>query len=257
MTARRTLQHRMTAQRALIGLLQAQPNVVLAEMAAMCGYDFLMLDDEHGVFGPGDHVKTLQAVGRSEMAVLVRLSGHDTQALARYLDLGVDGIVVPNVTTPEQAIALVRAMSYPPSGTRGFGASLHRGTRYGLDLAEHLRAPRAGASLIVIIESAKGVANVEDIFAIGGVDGAIVGPWDLSADLGCMGNFSDPIYAEALTRVERAASTHGKVLGTAPHPAYSAETLLARGHRLLIAGADMPLMREAMSATLARVKACL
>lgn len=257
MKARRTLHERLSTQRALIGLLQTHSNPALTELAAMCGYDFIILDDEHGVFSPNDHLQTLRALSFTDVAAFVRLSGHDLQAVGRYLDMGVDGILVPNVTSAEQASAVVLAMDYPPVGTRGFGASLHRGTRYGLDLATHLKAPRAGAALVVIIESALGVANVEEILSIDGVDGAVIGPWDLTANLGCAGDFSHPAYAEAMIRIERAASTRGKIFGTAPNPSYPLETLLARGHRLLIVGADMSLMRDAVCAAVAKAKSCL
>lgn len=257
MRTRRTLHERLSAKRALIGLLQTHPDPVLSEMAGMCGYDFLILDDEHGVFSTRDHLQTFQAIGFTEIAAFVRLRGHDAQDLGRYLDMGADGIIVPNVTSGEQAAAVVRAMDYPPVGTRGFGAAAHRATRYGMDLAAHFESPRGGASLIVLIESALGLANVDEILSIDGVDGAFIGPSDLTASLGCAGNFSNPAYAGAVTRIEHAASMHGKILGTAAHPGYPVETLLARGHRLLILGADLPLIREAMSTQVANANCCL
>lgn len=256
MKTRLTLHERLSAKRALIGLLQSRPDPAIAEMAGMCGYDFLILDDEHGTFGGSDHLQTFQAIGFTDMAAFVRLRGHDVQALGRYLDMGADGIVVPNVTCAEQAVALVRAMDYAPAGTRGFGAAAHRATRYGMDIAAHLNSPRGGASLVVLIESALGVANVDEILSVDGVDGAFIGPNDLTASLGCPGEFSSPVYAEAITQIEHAASTRHKIFGTGPHPGYPIETLLARGHRLLVLGADMPLFREAMSAQVAKANSC-
>jgi 4-hydroxy-2-oxoheptanedioate aldolase len=253
----RSLLDRLAGQRAILGLLQSHPNPALAEMAGMCGYDFLFLDGEHGVFSEMDHLNTLRALAATDVLAMIRLAKHDTRALGRYLDMGVDAIVVPNVTTAEQARTLVSAMHYPPAGIRGMGAGAHRVTRYGLDLGAYLKSPREGTSLIVIIESALGVANAEDILAVEGVDGAIIGPADLSADLGCTGDFSRPVYTEAIIYIERAAATQGKLLGTAPHPGYSLEALLARGHRMFIIGADMPLICEAMSAQVARARASL
>jgi len=179
------------------------------------------------------------------------------QAVGRYLDMGADGIVVPNVSTAEQARSLARAMEYPPAGTRCFGAPLHRATRYGLDLARHVKAPREGVALLVIIESSAGVANVEDILAVEGIDGVIIGPSDLTADLGCARDFSHVAYVQAVARIEQAARARGKLLGTAPHPGSPVEALVARGHRLLIISDDVSLMREAMSAQVAQARACL
>ena len=252
-----SLQERLATRRSLIGLLQAHPSPALAEMAGMCGYDFLLLDGEHGTFSESDYLHTLQALAAADVAALVRLGGHDTRAIGRYLDMGADAIVVPNVSTAEQARTLVHGMEYPPAGTRGMGAGLHRATRYGLDLKAHLLAPREGVCLIVIIESALGVANVEDILAVEGIDGVIVGPSDLTADLGCAGDYSRLAYVEAVSRIEKAAAARGMILGTAPHPGNPVHALVARGHRLLIVGSDMPLICEAMSAQVARARSCL
>jgi len=257
MKHRQPFKERLVAKEALIGFMQTQPSAVLVEMAVMCGFDFLFLDCEHGLFSDLDHLRALQVLGTSNVAALVRLRGHDLQAVGRFMDLGADVIVVPNVTSAEQARMLVRAMHYPPAGTRGFAASAHRVTRYGMDAAAHLKDPRAGASLLVIIESAQGVAQVDQIVAVEGVDGVIIGPSDLSADLGKLGDYSSPAYKEAVAHIERAVIARNKTLGTAPHGDSSIEVLIARGHRLFIVAADMPLIREAMSAQVAKARASL
>jgi 4-hydroxy-2-oxoheptanedioate aldolase len=257
MNPRRPLSDRLKTERALLGLQQTHPNPALTEMAGICGYDFLMLDAEHGVFSEQDYLHALQALGSTEAYALIRLAGHDTQAVGRYLDMGVDGILVPNVSTAEQARALAAAMTYPPTGTRGFGAPVHRATRYGLGLEDHLKTPRQGACLIVMIESALGVKNIEDILAVEGVDGVFIGPSDLSASLGHARDFSQPAFAQALTTIEQATSRRGKLLGTAPHAGSPLEALLARGHRLILLEADMCLIREAMTLQVLKARARL
>jgi 2-keto-3-deoxy-L-rhamnonate aldolase RhmA len=224
-------------------------------MAGMCGYDFVVLDGEHGLFSESDYLQAHQALAGTDAFAMVRVPGHEPQAIGRHLDIGADAIIVPNVTTPEEANSLVRAMQYPPLGTRGFGAAAHRVTRYGSDLAGHLKDPRGDACLIVMIESASGVANADEIVAIEGVDGVLIGPSDLTAGLGDLGDFANPEYAAALARIERAASERGKFMGTAPHPGYPIDVLIARGYRLLIAGSDVSLIREAMGEQLARARA--
>jgi 2-keto-3-deoxy-L-rhamnonate aldolase RhmA len=255
--SKQRLHARLARQRGLIGLLQAHPHPVLSEIAGWSGYDFVMLDGEHGLFDAADYVQAVQVLSSVGALAFVRLANHDTHALGMHLDMGADVIVVPNISTADQARMLVRAMSYPPAGTRGIGASLHRATRYGRDSAAYLTDPRDGVSLIVIIESATGISNVEEILAVDGVDGAIVGPADLSADLGHPGDFSRAEYAAALARVERATELTGKVLGTAPHPGYPIEILVQRGHRLFITGSDTSLISEAMRAQVAQAKATL
>jgi 4-hydroxy-2-oxoheptanedioate aldolase len=252
-----SLRERLTTERALFGLQQTHPNPPLAEMAGICGYDFLMLDAEHGVFSEQDYLQTLQALAAVNTSAFVRLAGHDAQAAGRYLDMGVDAILVPNVSTAEQAEVMARAMEYPPSGSRGFGASVHRATRYGLDLQNHLKSPREGVYLIIMIESAIGVSNVDDILAVAGVDGVFIGPSDLSASLGRLKDYTHQTYKQSLERVERATLARGKLLGTAPHAGNPTEALLARGYRLVLLDADMCLIREAMTTQVQEAKACL
>jgi 4-hydroxy-2-oxoheptanedioate aldolase len=251
------LRDRLSVRGALIGLLQSQPNPSLTEMAAMCGYDFVMLDGEHGVLSETDHLQALQLLGASQVVAFVRVANHDIQAIGRYMDMGAHAIVVPNVTTAEEASALVQAMNYPPVGARGFGAPLHRASKYGADLAEHVDSPREGVLLFAMIESALGVRNAAAIASIQGIDGLFIGPSDLSAGMGGVGDFSRPAYAEAVECIEKAAHAHGKILGTAPHPGYPIESLAARGYRFLIIGADMAMIYGAMNSQVAAAKAAL
>jgi 2-keto-3-deoxy-L-rhamnonate aldolase RhmA len=255
MNERLSIQQRLATQRALIGFLQAHPNLTLTEMVGVCGYDFLLLDGEHGVFSEQDYLRALQVLAATNALAMVRVAKHDAEAIGRYLDMGADVIVVPKVSTAEEARTLARAMEYPPRGTRGFGASIHRATRYGLELDAHLMAPRKAVYLVAIIESVLGVSNAEDIVAVEGVDGVIIGPWDLSTDLGHAGEFFHPDYAQAVGCIEQAARGRGKILGTAPHPGHPIEALVGRGHRLLIVDDDVSLIREAMTAQVAKSRA--
>jgi 2-keto-3-deoxy-L-rhamnonate aldolase RhmA len=248
--ARPGLNDRLSQRRALIGLLQTHASPVLSDVAAACGYDLLILDDEHGVFSTVDLLQSISVLNNTGTAAFVRVREGDTQAVGRYLDMGADGIVVPGVSTAEQAVAYVRAMHYPPAGTRGFGASAHRGTRYGLDVSQHMNAPRGHAALVLMVESVASVTSIESILSVDGVDAVVVGPSDLSASVGSLGDFSSPAYGQAMARVERAAQLSGKILGTAPHPGHSVEMLAARGHRLFIVGADTMLIREALASAL-------
>lgn len=257
MKSRRSLREHLLSGHPLVGLLQSHPNTVVTEIAAICGFQFLMLDGEHGVYGDQDYLHAVQTLAAFDVFALVRLATQDLHALGRYMDMGVDAIVVPNVSTAEQARALVRAMDYPPAGTRGVGAALHRSTRYGADFASYLKAPRANVCLLPIIESALGSANADEILAVDGVDGVVIGPADLSADLGRAGDFSQPAFMEAVTHIERAAAARGKLLGGAPHAGNPIDALLTRGYRLLIVASDINLMREAFSAQVAKSKTSL
>src|SRR5688500_12155312 len=99
MQARRSLDQRLSSQRALLGLLQSYPHPVLPELAALCGYDFVFLDGEHGVFTDMDYLQAMRAIGAADALAIVRLGDHDVQAVGRAMDLGADALVVPNVST--------------------------------------------------------------------------------------------------------------------------------------------------------------
>jgi len=257
MEPRKSLKERIASQQALFGLQLTHPNPPLAEMAGMCGYDFLMLDEEHGVFSQQDYLQTLQAISATDTLSIVRLAGHDGPAVGRYMDMGVDAIMAPGVSSAAQVQALVRSTEYPPAGTRGFGASMHRATGYGMTLADHLAAPRRGVALIAIIESTSGVANIDEILAVDGLDGVLIGPSDLSASIGRPRDFSNATYTQAVARVERATAGSSKFLGGAPHAGNSLEALLGRGYRLLLLDAEMCLIRQAMSAQVKKARAAL
>lgn len=239
------------------GLLQTHPNPDLSEIVGLCGYEFVILDGEHGLFTEADYLNALRALEATSVTRLIRLRSHDPHALGHYLDLGADGIIVPGVSTVEQAQSLVRAISYPPQGTRGFAASLHRSTGYGMELPTHLQNPKGGALLLVIIESLSGVENADAIVEVDGIDGVIVGPFDLSANMGHLAQFTQPAFQAAVERIESAARAHKKLLGTAPYPGSTIESLRARGHRLFILGADMLLIRDALSLRLQTARASL
>jgi 2-keto-3-deoxy-L-rhamnonate aldolase RhmA len=229
----RSLHRRLSNQPALLGLLQTHPNPLLVKMAVQFGYDFLFLDAEHGVLAESDYAQIFAALAESDLLPIVRLADQDPEALVRYVAMGAAAIVVPHVSTVEEARRMVEALDRA------------------MAVAPLSSVDRAAVTLIVIIESATGVENAQDILATDGVDAVIVGPSDLSADLGSRGNYASRAYADALVRIERAAVTTGKPLGTIPHGEYTLDTLLARGHRILLTATDIALISEALSAHLA------
>src|SRR6185295_12957394 len=196
MTSKNSRLHdQLSRYRTLIGLLHMRLNPALVEMASECGYNFLILDGQRGMFSEREFLESLDAlVVAKNVLSLVRLPGHDMRPVDGYLEMGADGIVVPHVSTADEARAVARAMNSKQS-----------------------------ASLIVILESVLGATHAEEILSIEGVDGAFVGPVNLSTDLGHPRDYAHPPYEEALSRIERAAAATGKVLGTVPNERYPVE----------------------------------
>jgi len=228
------------------GLLQTVPNTIVSYIAALSGYDFIVLDSEHGTFLESDYMPAMLATGTFDLTTIVRLRGQNPTSIGPCLDMGIDGIMVPNVTTAHQVRELVKTVHFPPKGSRGYAGSIARSSGYGLDLESYQRG--ADPFLSVMIESEEGVDNIDEIARVEGLSGVVVGHYDLSASLGIPGDFAQPAYERALGRIEGAAATHGKTLGSAPHPSYPVERLIARGHRLITLSVDTKLIREAMTA---------
>jgi 2-keto-3-deoxy-L-rhamnonate aldolase RhmA len=226
---------RLRARNPVFGIVQTIPVPTVTELAVWCGADFIILDCEHGVIDEPAHVSCLQAIGTTAFAC-VRVRPGDFNAVGRYLDFGADAILMPDVRGATDAAAFVAAAIPGPRGTRGSTGSA-RATRYGLDRS----VPQP--LLLALVESGEAVANIRAIAATPGLDGVVIGPSDLSADLDCDNDFSAPRYCAAFEMVERSASAAGLLLGTRPHGAFAAERLMSSGHCFIIATSDIGALR--------------
>jgi 2-keto-3-deoxy-L-rhamnonate aldolase RhmA len=236
--------HRLRRGEAVFGVIQTFPEATVTEIAVWCGYDFVIVDCEHGVVDETAQMAVFRAIAGTSAFSLVRVRAQDESAVARYLDFGADGVLVPDVRRPDQA----RKIGF--AATRRWTGGL-RGDRYGLqreDQAE--RRPL----VLVLIESPEGVRNVEEIIAVEGIDGAIVGAGDLSTNLGAPGDFGAPAFVAAVEKVEKAVRGRSKILGSKPDKALPIAALFDRGHRLFIIGRDMVLTKSIFADTLAVAK---
>ncbi len=228
---------------------------IAAEVVAQAGYDFVLIDLEHGPGSYLDAIALMQAIQGRDCVPLIRVPSNDEVALKRALDTGVAGVMVPAVNTAAEAEAAVAACHYPPRGRRGMAAAIVRGADYGLRAAEYIES--AGTALLVMcqIESAEAVENVTAIAAVEGVDMLFVGPFDLSASVGHPGQPDHPEVRALIARVEVAARSAGKRLGAIPTPERSAAELVAAGYQLIVADADVLLLRDGARASLATLRA--
>lgn len=240
------LKQRLREGRPAYALIHGLASPAAAELAALAGYDVVVIDDEHGAGGRHAHLALLQAVAAGGAASVLRLASHDAVAIGQALDLGVDGLMIPGVHTPEQALACARATRYPPAGTRGHGLGVARASGYGLHAKPYGATADASVFLSLMIESAQGVEHAQAIAATEGVDAIVVGLHDLAVSLGLAGDVTHRRVQQALAEVEAAVLRAGKVVGTIVHPGGDARTLVARGHRFITLGADTRLLGAAM-----------
>lgn len=218
---------------------------IAAEIMSLVGYDGAVIDMEHGPVDCLAATTLMQAMSGTSTSPIIRVPWNDPVAIKRALDTGVEGIMVPEVKTVAEAQSLVRACLYPPQGIRGAASVLNRAASYGLDHVKYLE--ENGKELLVIaqIESLDAVDNLEKIAAVDGIDVLFVGPNDLSGDCGKVGDYSNPIFIEALAKAEDIIKRSNKFLGGLPRACDSAGAMLGRGYDFVISASDVLMLRDA------------
>ncbi len=226
---------RLQAQETLIGTMVTLPVPSIAEILAELGFDWLFVDGEHGPLETREILAILQAVG-DRIACLVRVPGSEEAPIKKALDLGAEGIIVPQVNTAEQAARVVQYARYAPVGSRGVG--LARAHGYGLRFQDYLEKANERVTVIVQAEHVQAVENMESIVKVEGIDAVLLGPYDLSASLGRMGRIDDPAVIEAIDQVTRTCQAAGIPLGYFGVSAQAVRPYIERGYSLIAAGVD-------------------
>ncbi|BCJ07251.1 2,4-dihydroxyhept-2-ene-1,7-dioic acid aldolase [Pseudomonas sp. RtIB026] len=207
-----TFKQRLRAGQAQIGLWLGLADPYCAELAANAGFDWLLLDGEHAPNDLRSLLGQLQAVAPYPAQPIVRPVIGDTALIKQLLDIGAQTLLVPMVESAEQARQLVRAMRYPPHGVRGVGSALARASRWN-SLPDYLDQADEQMCLLVQVENREGLANLDAICAVEGVDGVFIGPADLSAAMGHRGNPGHPevqaAIDDAIVRIGRAGKAAG------------------------------------------------
>ncbi|MEV7342691.1 aldolase/citrate lyase family protein [Streptomyces sp. NPDC093544] len=215
-----------------LGLWSCVGSTLLAEVAGRAGMDWVLFDTQHGAVSDGDLLACIQAVELGGSAPLVRVGANDPRLIMRALDLGAAGVVVPLVSSAQEAADMVAAVRYPPLGTRSFGP-----VRSFYDLGHDSGSPLC----LAMIETAAGLADVDAIAATPGLDGLFLGPVDLALDLGhaLADAWKPDVLRGPVERVVAAAERHGVVVGAPALSTEMAEWLLAAGVQLVSIGSDI------------------
>jgi 2-keto-3-deoxy-L-rhamnonate aldolase RhmA len=176
----------------------------IAEIMSNAGFDWLAVDLEHSVITIREAEELIRVIDLAGVSPLVRLTSNNPDLIKRVMDAGSHGVIVPMVNSVEDAVKAVESVKYPPVGKRGVG--LARAQGYGTRFKEYLEWQKNSAVVIVQVEHIDAVNNLEDIFAVEGVDGYIIGPYDLSGSLGVPGQFDHPDFLAAMDRVRKVAA---------------------------------------------------
>lgn len=233
--------------RAQVGLWVCSGNATVAEICASSGVDWILIDSEHTPNTLESIVAQLQAVRGYAATPVVRPPHGDSELIKQYLDLGAQNLLIPMVDTAEQAHALVRAVRYPPRGIRGVGSALARASRWNR-VENYLHVADDSISLYVQIETVTAVNNIDEILSVEGISGVFVGPSDLAASMGLLGQQDHPdVVAAVESVIARATAAHVPVGVNAFAPA-TAERYIAAGVDFILVGADVAILARATEA---------
>lgn len=236
---------RLRERERLIGTMLTIPAPAVAEMCADAGFDWLFVDMEHGALDLHDVERIAQAVGE-RCSCVVRVPSNDRVWIGKILDLGVSGIIIPQVNSADEAARAVSAAKYPPQGTRGVG--LGRASRYGTRLNEYLAEANDETAVIVQIEHVDAVANVERIAQVDGVDAFMIGPFDLSGSFGKPGRIGDDDVQAAIAKTRATAFAHQLAVSVFCPTLEQARRAQDEGYNLMLVGADNLLLGGALRA---------
>ena len=225
----------------------------ISEISAHAGFDWLLIDGEHAPNDLRSILPQLKTIEAGPSHPVVRLPAGETWMIKQILDIGTQTIMVPMVHSAEDAVRLVKAVRYPPQGIRGVGAALGRATRFNM-IENYEATANEEICLLVQVESQAGISALDEILGVDGVDGVFIGPADLAADMGHLGNSMHPdviaVITDALSRIAAA----GKAAGIITLDREFQKTCLDLGTTFLATDVDVFLFGSAMRQAAARAK---
>ena len=249
-----TFRARVLAGETLLGAWASLASPGSAELLGRSGLDWVVVDMEHGNTTESELLAHLTAIEASGSVALVRPQSGERLRIGRALDLGATGVVVPRLDTVEQVREAVTFLRYPPAGQRGV-ALLTRGARLGTVSHAGVAALNDDIAGVFQIESPSALEAADEFAATDGVDVLFVGPADLSHSLGVPGQFSSPVYQDALRRVVAACQAHGKAAGILLYDPASFKPHLDLGYTFVGIGADVSFVNDGVKSALAAARA--
>jgi 4-hydroxy-2-oxoheptanedioate aldolase len=239
------------SERPLAGMWVSSGSPLVAEICAGAGLDWVLIDMEHSPNGLETVLAQLQAVAAYPATPVVRVPIGDVVTIKQVLDLGAQNILVPMISSAAEAQAVVQAVRYPPRGRRGVGSALARSARWNR-VDDYLADADAYVSVFVQVETASGVDNAAAIAAVDGIDGVFVGPSDLAASMGLLGQQTHPDVTAAVLRALEAIRSAGTPAGVNAFDPTVAQSYLDAGASFVLVGADVALLARGSESLAAR-----
>ena len=239
---RNAFKRALAAGQAQIGLWSSLSSHLTVEILAGSGYDWLLLDTEHSPNDVPDILAQLQASQAGTASCIVRPAWNDMVLIKRYLDIGAQTLLLPFVQTPEEARRAVEWTRYPPDGVRGITGS-GRASRYGR-VKDYLKNASDEICVLVQVETREALREIEAIASVEGVDGVFIGPNDLSASFGHIGNWGHPEVQAALEDAVKRLKKVGKAAGILTPNEEEAKKFISWGYTFVAVGADLGLLAK-------------
>lgn len=242
-----TIRERFDAGAAAFGITSTIVDPFLAEIVAAQPFDYVMVDAEHSPMSSYQLQSQLIALRTSSASILVRIADLDATAIGAALDLGAHGVVVPHIETSADCARAVQAALYPPAGHRGFGP--RRAARL-TDRSSYLLHANDSSLIVVMIESAPAVENIDEILAVDGLSAVFIGVEDLAASLSHLNDSRHPDVTAAVEVIIDRCNAADVPFGIYAHSPAAAIRLLSRGARLISVGSDLMFFEQRMTAVL-------
>ncbi|SEM45821.1 2,4-dihydroxyhept-2-enedioate aldolase [Loktanella fryxellensis] len=242
-----TLKQRLQAGEVLTGLWLSSASTLIAELAGQAGFDWCLIDGEHSPQSLPDMLPVVQALASTPTAAVIRIPAAADWMVKQALDLGAAAVLVPLVHDAATATLMASAMRYPPHGHRGMGAAMARASRFGA-VTGYVHQANANACLIVQAESRAALDNIDAIAAVDGVDGVFIGPADLSADMGFVGQLEHPEVDEAIDHIIARTHAAGKFAGVLTFNPDRIARYRGMGVEFLGVGGDIAVLAKALRA---------
>jgi 4-hydroxy-2-oxoheptanedioate aldolase len=236
-----------------IGTIVQLPSPPVVEILAQAGFDWLLIDTEHGPIDTEKLQAMIRATSETQAAPIVRLAGNLDWLAKRALDAGALGVMMPGVNSAEEALAAVRAVRYPPGGNRGFGPTF-AALRWGLTSAEYAQQANEAVMAIVQIEHVDAVARIDQILAAPGIDLALIGPYDLSGSMGLLGQVGHSDVQAAIDQVLKATKKAGVPVGIFGTAADEINRYVLQGFQAILVGVDVAFLAAGAKGMLSQIK---
>jgi 4-hydroxy-2-oxoheptanedioate aldolase len=227
----------------LIGCWLNLGSALTAEIVGMSGFDWVLIDIEHGSGSESHVLQQLQALEHTPVASIVRVESYRRQRFHRILDFGAEGIMCPRIQTPAEAQQVAKAVRYPPEGIRGV-ARMVRATNFGSDFKEYYANQKKNLVCIVQIETEEILNSLDSVAATDGIDVLFVGPMDLSIALGVFGQPDHPKFIDAIKATADAAIKEGKTAGILLQKPEEFEKYYELGFRFIACGSDSVFVKD-------------